>query len=304
MLCPRACGVDRMAGQRGACGAGPELLVARAALHFWEEPPISGESGSGTVFLAQCPLGCSYCQNAAISGAPAGEPMDAAGLAERFRQLERQGALNINLVTPTHFAPTLRQAVWLARAQGLGLPVLWNTSGYEAPEAIRANRGIVDAYLTDFKYADSQLAAELSGARDYPERALDALRAMVEEAGSVRFDWHEGLSRLCGGVVVRHLALPGHVDDSKAVVELVWRAFGDAVRLSLMSQYTPVLRTRAEAGDARARRALARHPELGRPLSAAEYEELLDFADGLRIEDYFYQEGDACSESFIPDFGL
>lgn len=303
-LCPRRCGVDRVAGERGVCGAGATPLVARAALHFWEEPPISGQAGSGTVFLSQCVLRCSCCQNASISGAPVGQAVDAEGLAERFLGLQRQGALNINLVTPTHFAPTLRRAVAVARSRGLVLPVLWNTGGYETAEAVRANRGTVDAYLTDFKYADGTLAAALSGAPDYPERALEALRAMVEMAGPLRFDEVDGQPRLRGGVVVRHLMLPGHLDDSKAVVALLWRELGDCVRLSLMNQYTPVLATRASQGDRRAQAVLARHPELGRPTTEEEYEELLDFADGLGIDEYYYQQGGTCAESFIPDFEL
>ena len=301
-LCPRGCGADRLAGQRGFCGAGFEARVARAALHFWEEPPLSGRSGSGTIFFGGCPLRCCYCQNAAISAGEAGAVVTAEELAALALDLQGQGALNVNLVTPTHFAPTARRAVSLARGQGLHLPVVWNTSGYEAVEAVRANEGTVDVYLTDFKYADAALGRAYSQVADYPDRALAALGAMVEQVGPLRFDAYEGQERLVRGVVVRHLLLPGHLEDSKRVVERLWRAFGEEVRLSLMSQYTPLLASRATAGDDGACQALRRWPALGRTVSEEEYEALLDFADDLGIEEYYFQQGDACEESFIPDF--
>ncbi len=301
-LCPRGCGADRIAGEVGACAAPERAFVARAALHHWEEPPISGQAGSGIIFLSFCTLGCSYCQNAAIARGGGGAPATPEQIAGFCLDLQAQGALNINLVTPTHYAPTLRRAVALARAEGLCLPVLWNTSGYETVRAVRENRGTVDAYLADFKYADGRLALALSGAGDYPKRALAALHAMVEEAGPVRFDEYDGQERLVGGVVVRHLLLPGHLDDSKRVVALVHDELGSAVRLSLMNQYTPVLATRADQGDAQARAVLAQHPELARTVTETEYEELLDFADSLGIDDYYYQQGGTALESFIPEF--
>ncbi|WP_080798468.1 radical SAM protein [Arabiibacter massiliensis] len=290
-LCPRACGADRAAGERGACGADGRLVVARAALHFWEEPPISGSRGSGTVFFAFCPLRCVYCQNAVIAAGEAGAEVSVERLAEMFLELQAQGALNVNLVTPTHYAPEARAAVALARRQGLALPVVWNTSGYESVEAVRANAGTVDVYLTDFKYADAGLAARYSHAPDYPEVALAALAAMVEEAGEPAFDEVDGEPRLVRGVVVRHLMLPGALEDSKRVVRLVHERFGGAVLLSLMNQYTPV-------------RAFPDSPELERRVSYEDYGRLLDYADELGIEDYFWQEGGAAEESFIPPFDL
>lgn len=303
-LCPRACGADRASGAQGACGAGALPRVARAALHFWEEPPLSGQDGSGAIFFSGCPLRCCYCQNASISATEAGVEVTARELASMALDLQAQGALNVNLVTPTHFAPTVREAMALARQEGLALPVVWNTSGYESMEAIRSNTGTVDAYLTDFKYADAALGRAYSQVPDYPERALEALRAMVEEAGPLRFDEYRGQDRLVGGVVVRHLLLPGHLDDSKRVVALLWQEFGEAVRLSLMSQYTPLLGSRAAAGDVAAREALMRWPALGQVVDEAAYEELLGFADDLGIDEYYFQEGGACEESFIPDFDL
>lgn len=303
-LCPRACGANRAAGERGACGAGRALTVARAALHFWEEPPLSGSRGSGAVFFAHCPLRCSYCQNAVIAAGEAGAEVSVGRLSEMFLELAGQGALNVNLVTPTHYAIEARAAVAAARSRGLDVPVVWNTSGYETVAAVRGNAGTVDVYLTDFKYADAALAARYSQAPDYPEVALFALDAMVEEAGPPVFDEVDGMPRLARGVVVRHLALPGALEDSKRVVRLVHERFGSDVLLSLMNQYTPVVAAAATAGDARAARTLARCPELAGRVAEEDYERLLDYADGLGVEDYFWQEGGAAEESFVPPFDL
>lgn len=278
------------------------MRVARAALHFWEEPPISGEAGSGTIFFAHCPLGCVYCQNRTISHSEVGERASVDRLAEMMLDLQGQGALNINCVTPTHYAPTIREAVRVARERGMTLPIVWNTSGYETVEAVRANEGTVDVYLTDFKYADAELGERYSHVPDYPERALAALDAMVDAVGAPTFDVYHGEERMTRGVIVRHLLLPGHLDDSKRVVRLLHERYGDRIRLSLMNQYTPVLATAAEAGDAEAARILERHPNLQDAVSEAAYEELLDHADTLGVTDYFWQQGETCRESFIPAF--
>lgn len=303
-LCPRACGANRYEGKRGSCGADDKLMVARAALHFWEEPPISGTRGSGTVFFAGCPLRCSYCQNAVIAVGDAGAPIGVDRLADICLELEGQGALNVNFVTPTQYALQARAAVEKARALGLTVPVVWNTSGYETVRSVRANAGIVDVYLTDFKYADPALAARYSNAPDYPAVALAALEAMVEEVGPPRFDEVDGEHRLVGGAVVRHLMLPGALEDSRRVVRLIHERFADSVLLSLMNQYTPVLPEAAASGDARAAACLSRCPELAYRVPDREYELLLDFADALGIEDYFWQEGGAAEDSFIPQFDL
>ncbi|RDB63123.1 radical SAM protein [Gordonibacter sp. 28C] len=301
-LCPRACGANRAAGERGACGADDELVVARAALHFWEEPPISGERGSGTVFFAHCPLKCRYCQNDVIAAGEAGRPVSVERLAEICLELQEQGALNVNFVTPTHYAPQARAAVSIARGRGLAIPTVWNTSGYETVAAVRANAGTVDVYLADFKYADSGLAARYSHAPDYPDAALAALDEMVRSTGPAAYDEVDGEPRLVRGTVVRHLMLPDALEDSKRVVRLVHGRYGADVRLSLMNQYTPVLADAAAAGDARARAALRRCPELARRVPDDDYERLLDYADELGVEDYFWQEGGAAEESFIPAF--
>ncbi len=303
-LCPRACEANRAAGERGFCGADDTLVVARAALHHWEEPPISGQAGSGTIFFGNCPLRCIYCQNQVIAAGQAGVAVSVEDVARMCLDLEGQDALNVNMVTPTHYAPHIRAAVSLARAQGLSLPVVWNTSGYETVHAIRENRGTVDVYLTDFKYADAASAARYSHAADYPQVALAALEAMVEVVGEPVFDEVEGAPRMTRGVVVRHLLLPGCLEDSKHVVRTVWERFGDSVALSLMNQYTPVLAQAAGEGDAWASSQLERCPELARRVPNDEYEELLDYADSLGIEDYFWQEGEAAKESFIPAFDL
>ena len=257
------------------------MMVARAALHFWEEPPLSGEAGSGAVFFSHCPLRCVYCQNATIAAGEAGWEVDVERLAEICLDLQGQGALNVNFVTPTHYSLQVRDAVALARGRGLALPVVWNTSGYERIEVVEALDGTVDVWLADFKYADAALAREYSHAPDYPDVALAAIGRMAELAGTPKFDEQGSMT---GGVIVRHLVLPGAVENSRNALEALWNRFGDTVLYSIMNQYTPVID----------------HPVLGRATSAAEYEAVLDFADELGIDDYFWQDGPAAAESFIP----
>lgn len=294
VLCPRACGVNRAAGERGVCGAAEELLVAHIMLHEWEEPPLSPGAGSGAVFFPGCSLRCAYCQNHAISRKAQGTPMTVLELADAFLRLQQQGAANVNLVTPTHFAHEIRQAVALARERGLELPVIWNTSGYETAEAIAANDGIVDVYLTDLKYVDPRLAARLSQAADYPAVALAAIHEMQQRSGPPAFDVIAGEVRMTKGVVVRHLVLPGQVGASQQVLDVLWREFGDQVKLSIMSQYTPQI----PAGSP----VLDEFSELTRRVTEDEYEAVLDHADALGFEDYFWQQGDPAQDSFIPPF--
>lgn len=278
------------------------MVVSRAALHFWEEPPISGETGSGTIFFAGCNLRCNYCQNSAISREGLGDPASVSDVAAMMLELERQGAMNVNLVTPTHFSGKVREAVALAKAQGMSLPIVWNTSGYESVENIRANDGLVDVYLTDFKYSSPELARAYSGVPDYRSVAQDALDAMVDCVGRPMFDEFRGVHRMTRGVVVRHMMLPGEMEDSKAVLRLLRERYGDSIRVSIMNQYTPVLASAAASGSQWAAEQLASHPQLANPVSREEYERLLDFADGLGIEDYYWQDGETCVESFIPAF--
>ncbi len=304
MICPRACGANRAEGQLGVCGADASMRVARIGLHQWEEPPLSAQGGSGAIFFSHCSLGCIYCQNAVIAHAGFGKAIDARELALRMIDLEKQGALNINLVTPTHYAVQLRESIKQARSLGLSLPVMWNTSGYETSEQIFANEGLVQIYLSDFKYASPDLARRLSGAPDYPEVTRAATEAMIKTAGLPRFDEYQGQQRLIGGVVVRHLLLPGHLDDSKAVLDMLASSFKGRILLSLMNQYTPVIKEAADRGDIRAIKTLEREPALAQTVTDEEYEALLDYADDLGFEDYFWQEGQTCEESFIPAFDL
>lgn len=289
-LCPRRCGARRSQGVAGRCGMTAQLRVARSALHFWEEPPISGESGSGAIFFSGCPLRCVFCQNHEISSGGFGVDVSTERLAEMMLELEGAGALNVNLVTPLHFAPQVRRAVLLARGAGLTLPVVCNTSGYELPEVVRALGDVVDAWLTDFKYADARLAGELSAAPDYPEVAARALSAMVESvrAAGGRELAEDGSMRK--GVIVRHLVLPGHADDSCAVLDRVWELAGNEVDLSVMNQYTPNEACRRAGGD------------LARGISEEEYEIVLCHADDLGFERIWWQEGGTVSESFVPAF--
>lgn len=288
-FCPRRCRADRVAGERGVCGATDTLRLARAALHFWEEPPISGEAGSGTVFFSGCPLKCVYCQNHEISTGNFGIDVSPERLAQIMLELQDQGALNINLVTATHYAHLLPEAIAAARAQGLAIPIVYNTSGYERVEAVRELDDLVDIWLTDFKYADAELGCALSHVPDYPSVAQSALIEMARQlerhgGGAARADgtWTRG-------IIVRHLVLPGHTEDSCRVLDLIWDAVGD-VPISVMNQYTPNAAMRAAGG------------ELARAVTREEYERVLDHADDLGFTQMFWQEGGAVDESFTPPF--
>lgn len=288
ILCPRNCHADRSAGQRGFCGVtGTKIKCARAALHMWEEPCISGEKGSGTVFFSGCPLRCVYCQNREIARGEAGKEITPERLAEIFLELEEKGAANINLVTPTHYTPEIVWAVEKARELGLDLPVVYNCSGYEKVETLQMLEGIVDIYLTDFKYMEAETAKRYSHAPDYPQMAQAALAEMVRQTGGKAVFDRQGMMKR--GVIVRHLLLPGHLKNAKAVVKYVYETYGNQVYLSLMNQYTPLP-------------GMERWPELNRKVTRREYERLVDFAVDLGVENGFIQEGETAQESFIPAF--
>ncbi|HIT67311.1 MAG TPA: radical SAM protein [Candidatus Merdisoma merdipullorum] len=287
-LCPRNCHADRSAGHRGFCGVtGTKIKCARAALHMWEEPCISGEKGSGTVFFSGCPLRCVYCQNREIARGEAGKEITPERLAEIFLELEEKGAANINLVTPTHYTPEIVWAVEKARELGLDLPVVYNCSGYEKVETLQMLEGIVDIYLTDFKYMEAETAKRYSHAPDYPQMAQAALAEMVRQTGGKAVFDRQGMMKR--GVIVRHLLLPGHLKNAKAVVKYVYETYGNQVYLSLMNQYTPLP-------------GMERWPELNRKVTRREYERLVDFAVDLGVENGFIQEGETAQESFIPAF--
>ena len=285
-LCPRRCGVNRRAGARGFCGAGREVRVARTMLHRWEEPCLVGAHGAGAVFFAHCTLRCIYCQNHAISHEGSGTEMRTEELAARFLTLQREGAATLDLVTPTHYTPQILAALTQARAEGLTLPVVWNTSGYETVENITRLAGAVDIYLPDLKYANEESGRLYSAAPDYAAAAWDALAAMVAQVGSVQFA-PDG--RLLSGVLVRHLVLPGHRHESIALVRRLWDTFGDAVQLSLMRQYTPLYRA-------------AEFPPLHRRLTTFEYESVVAAARELGMERVYVQGAEAVGAQYVPDF--
>lgn len=285
-LCPRNCGVNRLKGERGYCGAGDRLKLGRAALHQWEEPCLSGTRGSGTVFFSYCNLKCVYCQNNSISREQGGKEISVERLAEIFLELQQKGAHNINLVTAVHFLPHIAEALRSAKGQGLVLPIVYNTSGYEKAETLRMLEGLVDIYLPDFKYMSAETAKRYSNAPDYPEVAKTALDEMVRQIGEAVFD-EEGMMRR--GVIVRHLVLPGCEEESRQILRYLYQTYGDRIYISLMNQYTPF-------------GAVERYPELNRRISKRVYEDLIDYAVDLGIENGFVQEGDTAKESFIPAF--
>ncbi len=284
-LCPRMCGADREQ-TIGYCGVKNTLRVARAALHFWEEPCLSGEEGSGAVFFTGCNLRCVYCQNYQIARAEQGKEITVQRLSEIFLELQAQHANNINLVTPTHYVPQIVQALVRAKEQGLQLPVVYNCGGYESVETLRLLEGLVDIYLPDFKYMDPERAKTYSHAADYPQRAKAALAEMVRQCPQAAFDSRGIMQK---GVIVRHLMLPGGIRDSKAVVKYLYETYQDQIYLSLMNQYTPLPHAAA-------------YPELNRKLKKPEYDRLLDYALELGVENGFMQEDGTVGESFIPDF--
>lgn len=293
-LCPRACGADRAAGHIGFCGADDRLVVARAALHHWEEPCLSGSPddtrGSGTVFFSGCALRCCYCQNYPISQEGVGKAITTEHLAEIFLRLQQEGARNLNLVTATQYLSQVREALDAARTAGLTLPVVYNTGGYETVETVKALQGYVDIWLTDFKYASTDLASRFSSAKDYPAVAEAALRQMLQQTGAPVFD-SEGFLRR--GVIVRHLALPGCVQDSRAVLQLLARIqkeTGVPFVPSLMSQFTPFYKA-SEHG-------------LGRRITTYEYRQVIDEAIRLGLTDGYMQEKSSAREEYTPPFDL
>ena len=236
-LCPRECDVNRLKGKKGFCGVGAKVMVARAALHMWEEPCISGKEGSGAVFFSGCSLGCGFCQNRRISRGQSGKQITIEHLVDIFLNLQEQKANNINLVTAGQFLPQVAEALKRAKARGLHIPVVYNSSGYEKTEMLNMLDGLVDIYLPDFKYMDPELAGKYSHAKDYPQVAKLALAEMVRQTGMPEFDSRGMMKR---GVIVRHLLLPGHVKNSKNVLKYLYKTYGDKIYISMMNQYTPM----------------------------------------------------------------
>ena len=286
LLCPRKCGINRSTGQTGVCGVSAEIRVARAALHYWEEPCISGKKGSGAVFFSGCSLHCVFCQNREISDGKAGKVISKERLSDIFLELKAKGANNINLVTPGQYIPDIVWAVNDARSRGMKLPIVYNTSGYEDAKELKLLDGIVDVYLPDFKYMDGALSAKYSRAKDYPSVAKQALSEMVRQQPSVVIDDATGLIQK--GVIVRQLLLPGHVNDAKAILKYLHDTYQNSIYISMMSQFTPI--------------ALKDYPEINRTVTRREYERLIDYALKIGITNAFIQEGDVAKDSFIPAF--
>lgn len=284
-ICPRKCGVDREF-ELGYCCSGERIKIARAALHYWEEPCISGVNGSGTIFFCGCSLGCIFCQNKAISRGEGGLEVTEDRLIDIMFELKEKGANNINLVTPDHYAPVIRKCLISAKKRGLDLPIVMNTGGYMSYATYSLLKDVTDIWLTDYKFYSSSVAMKYANAADYPDIAYETLCKMVEDTGEPSLDG----DLMKKGVIVRVLLLPGNLKDAKNIVKLLYNSFGDKIVLSLMNQYTPPSIPIEE------------YPELNRKVSKKDYERLLDYAIKLGIDNAFIQEGDTAKESFIPLF--
>jgi len=301
MLCPRNCNADRENGKTGYCRMDSHIFAARAALHMWEEPVISGKNGSGAVFFSGCPLGCVYCQNRSIALGKSGKEISIERLVEIFFELKEKGANNINLVTPTHYIPQIREALIRAEKENLKLPVIYNTGSYEKTESLKLLEGLIDVYLPDLKYSSAKMGLRYSNALDYFPTAAAAIREMFRQTGAPSFYREGRLSEnieykeeeenilIKKGVIVRHLVIPGGAEDSKNIVKYIYDTYGDAVFISILNQYTPVCR-------------LEKYPELMRRVTKKEYEEVVDYAIQIGVEQGFIQEGDTAEQSFIPEF--
>ncbi len=288
-LCPRRCGVDRSRSV-GYCGMGEKLVAARAMLHYWEEPCISGERGSGAVFFSGCVLGCVYCQNYDISTKGKGREITEERLSEIFLELQEQGAQNINLVNPTHFVPQIKRSLIAAKARGLSVPIVYNTGGYERAETLKTLEGLIDVYLPDVKYFDNELARKLSNAPDYFDIAMEAVSEMIRQTGKPRLDESGMLLR---GTIVRHLVIPDCYKDSVEVIRRVGERFGGEILFSLMSQYTPFGKVLTDPAFSR----------YNRRLTTFEYRKALDAVYAAGLEGYT-QERSSAKEEYTPDFDL
>ncbi len=285
-LCPRQCGVDRTNGETGFCGAADKIKIARIAPHFWEEPCISGENGSGTVFFSHCTMKCVFCQNYDISTCHKGKEYSIAELADGFLSLQQQGVNNINLVTPTHYVPQIKSALDIARKNGLTIPIVYNTSGYETLETLRSLDGYIDVYMPDFKYFDNKYAIKYSHAPNYFETVTSAIKEMVRQTGAVKIN-KDGIMEK--GVIVRHLMLPGLMLDSKRIMDYLFKTYGNDIYISLMCQYTPLPHVK-------------KYPELDRTVDMKKYNVLVDYCSSQGMEQVFIQDGESAQESFIPPF--
>lgn len=286
-ICPRYCKVNRK-NNLGFCKSNDNIKISRAALHYFEEPCISGNNGSGAIFFSGCNLKCVFCQNYNISNKNFGKEISIERLIEIFFELKEKGANNINLVTPTHFIPLIAQALKTAKEKGLDIPIVYNTSGYENISSLKLLDGLIDVYLPDLKFFDENLAKKYLKADNYFKFASEAIKEMYRQVGNITFN-KKGLIQK--GVIVRHLVMPGYTKDSKKIIKYLYDTYHDNIYLSIMNQYTP-------------NHHLENYKEINRPLSNEEYDEVINYAIDLGIENAFIQEGDTCSESFIPEFNL
>lgn len=291
-ICPRQCNIDRQLN-KGFCGESDTVRLARAALHFYEEPPISGSNGSGAIFFSGCNLKCVFCQNESIANNNTGIEVSIEKLADIMLDLQSQNAHNINLVTPSHYIYQIKKALILAKEKGLTIPIVYNSSGYELASSIRELDGLVDIYLPDFKYMDDELAVKYSKAPNYSNYAKETIAEMFRQTGSPSFD-DNGL--MTNGVIVRHLLLPLAVNNAKNVISYLHDTYEDNIYISIMNQYTPMTDTPSMKSVA------TLYPELFRKVTKREYNRLLDFVLSLNITNAFFQEGETASDSFIPDF--
>lgn len=291
-ICPRQCNIDRQLN-KGFCGESDTVRLARAALHFYEEPPISGNNGSGAIFFSGCNLKCVFCQNESIANNNTGIEVSIDKLADIMLDLQSQNAHNINLVTPSHYIYQIKKALILAKEKGLTIPIVYNSSGYELASSIRELDGLVDIYLPDFKYMDDELAVKYSKAPDYSKFAKETIAEMFRQTGSPSFN-DNGL--MTKGVIVRHLLLPLAVNNAKNVISYLHDTYEDNIYISIMNQYTPMTDTPSMKSVA------TLYPELFRKVTKREYNRLLDFVLSLNITNAFFQEGETASDSFIPDF--
>jgi len=290
-LCPRNCKVNREDGEIGICQMTSKIKVARAALHFWEEPCISGTNGSGTVFFSGCSLHCVFCQNESIAWGISGKEISSERLRDIFLELQEKKANNINLVTPGHFVPHIISAVKSAKSQGLRIPIVYNTSSYETVDTIKSLEGIVDIYLPDFKYWNKELSAKYSNAADYPQVAKEAIAEMVRQQPTPLFEWdkEQKMDIMKKGVIVRQLLLPGQLEDAKQIIKYLFDTYGNRIYLSLMSQFTPLPH-------------IEKYPELNQRVAPEDYEAYVDYALEIGVEKGFIQEGEVADDSFIPKF--
>ncbi|MFL0252181.1 radical SAM protein [Clostridium neuense] len=287
-LCPRKCNVNRLDNKLGFCSSGENVKISRVSLHNWEEPCISGTKGSGTVFFSNCNLRCVFCQNHTISQEGFGKEVSIERLSEIFLEQQERGAHNINLVTPTHYAYQIVEAIKLSKKNGLSIPILYNSNGYENVETIKMLNGYIDVYLPDLKYFNDKYAIKYSKAPNYFKIASNAIMEMVSQVGAPLFDENNLIKK---GVIIRHLMLPGLLFDSKKVIDYIYNTFGDSVYISIMNQYTPMY-------DAE------KYPEINKPLNPKHYDALIDYSLSIGVKNGFIQETGTNSKEFVPEFDL